>query len=109
MISVYNDHDIEVLNFRVDIDVFSISYCVDIEVPGPGFRVDIEDSSISYWFDIVCYNLRLGYRRFKLSDFKQSIRFDIESQTFDIDRTRHPSRNSESFSSSDLRYRRFHL
>ncbi len=40
LISVY--YYIEVLNFRVDIYVSSISYCIDIEVPG----FDIEDSSI---------------------------------------------------------------
>ncbi len=73
-ISGYIDHDIEVLNF--DIDVSSISYCVDIEVPGFDIEyssisccvdieaqaLDIEDSSISYWIDIECYNLQ--YRRF---------------------------------------------
>ncbi len=85
--------DIEVPGF--DIEHSSISYCVDIEVQA----FDIEDSSISYWIDIECYNLR--YRR--LSDFRYSI---SNVKTFDIELS-YRTRYWRSF--SDLQYRRLHL
>ncbi len=73
-----------------DIDVSSISNCVDIEVP----RFDIEDFLISYWIDIVYYNIRYQ----SLLDFKHSISNVI---TFDIELS-YRTRYRRSF--SDLGY-----
>ncbi len=54
--SILGYNNIEVLNFDISIDVSSISYCVDIEVPG--FNIEDLNFRKSYWFDVEGYNIR---------------------------------------------------